>query len=72
MDDTRGKQGLACVARKLSTFESLGNRILVTNSTASGIYEPSPLLEVGKEFVVNKATSTFVERAVDRDNITLT
>lgn len=62
---------IAGVTRKVTAGQSTGNSILVTDGTTSGVDEPSALLEVLQEFVVDETAGTFVQRAVDGHDITL-
>ena len=59
------------VAGDLTTLQGSRNRVLVTDSTARGVDEPSTLLEVLEELSVDETASTLMERAVDGDDVAL-
>jgi len=62
---------ITCVTGQLTALESLSYGILVADSTTGSVDEPSSLLEVLEELCVDEATSTFVERTVDGDDVAL-
>ena len=62
---------ITSISIQLSTLESSGNIILITNGTASSIDKPSAFLEVLEQISIDKSTGSFVQRAVDSDNVTL-
>lgn len=55
----------------MTRLDGLGDGIFVTDSATSGVDEPCTLLEVLKKFGVDESTGTFVEGAVNGDDIAL-
>ena len=68
MSGSRSRDVLTC---QLAALQGLGNSVLVADRTTSGVDEPSTLLEVLEEVSVHEAAGTFVQWAVDGDNIAL-
>ena len=62
---------ITSIAVDLARLNSRSNSILVGDSTTGGVDYPSILLEVLQQICVDEATSSFVQRAVDSDDITL-
>jgi len=59
------------ISRQLTTLESLSNSIFVADGTTSSVNEPGALLEVFQKFSVDESPCSFVQRAIDCNNITL-
>jgi hypothetical protein len=59
------------VAVQLARLNGRSDIVLVADGTTRGVYEPCSLLEVLEKFSVDESTGTFVEGAVDSDDIAL-
>jgi hypothetical protein len=55
----------------LTRLDGLGDGVFVADGTTSGVDEPCTLLEVLEKIGVDESTGTFVEGAVDGNEITL-
>jgi hypothetical protein len=55
----------------VSALESLSNGVRVAYRTTSGVYQPSALLHLTDEILVEQAAGFVVKRAVDGDDVTL-
>jgi hypothetical protein len=63
---------ITTVSTQLTTFNSVSDIFADTNGTTSGVDEPSTLLHLGDEFLVEHTLGLLVERAVDSNDIGLT
>lgn len=55
----------------MTRLDGLGDGVLVADGTTSGVDEPCTLLKVLEKIGVDESTGTFVEGAVDGDEIAL-
>jgi hypothetical protein len=64
-------KSLTRVAGKLAALQCFSNSIFVADSTTSCIYKPGTLLKVFQQLCIDQSQGSFVEGAINRDDITL-
>lgn len=66
-----GEPNVTSITTEVAGLDGFSNVLLDDNGAAGGIDEPSALLHLGDEVLVEETKGLLVERAVDGDNVTL-